>query len=141
MVMRYAASFPPAKQRVPKGNDTSKVEYAVNPAGSLSQQSIAELSALDNLDDAGAESRAGEDRDNHEATEEQLAAMRRLSPVRALRKRLGLSQQGFAEAYGIPVGTLRDWEQGRTRPDAASLSYLQVIGSGPETIRELLRRQ
>lgn len=125
---------------MPKGSDTSREKYEINPADKLSEQGIADLSALDSLDDADAESRAEEDLDNLQATEEQLAAMQKLSPVRALRKRLGLSQLGFAAAYGIPVGTLRDWEQGRTQPDAAASSYLRVIGNSPEAVRDLLHR-
>jgi putative transcriptional regulator len=49
-----------------------------------------------------------------------------------VRQRLGLSQVEFAARYHIPVGTLRDWEQGRVQPDSAALSYLRVIAREPE---------
>ena len=52
--------------------------------------------------------------------------------------RPGLSQPAFAEKYDIPVGTLRDWEQGRTRPDAAALAYLRVIEHEPEAVQRAL---
>ena len=42
-------------------------------------------------------------------------------------EKLGLSQAEFAERFQIPIGTLRDWEQHRTEPDQAALSYLKVI--------------
>jgi putative transcriptional regulator len=45
----------------------------------------------------------------------------------APRHRVGLSQPEFAERFQIPIGTLRDWEQHRTEPDQAALSYLKVI--------------
>ncbi len=51
-----------------------------------------------------------------------------------LRRRLGLSQADFAARYGIPIGTLRDWEQGRTRPDAAAVAYIRVIDAMPEAV-------
>lgn len=55
-------------------------------------------------------------------TAEQLARMRRVPDVRALRARLGMTQQQFAHAYRLPLGTVRDWEQGRTRPDPPALA-------------------
>ena len=67
------------------------------------------------------------DPDAKPLTKRQLAKMRRPSPVKRLRWKLGLSQAEFAERFGIPIGTLRDWEQHRTEPDRAALSYLKVI--------------
>jgi putative transcriptional regulator len=54
------------------------------------------------------------------------------------RKRLGLSQAAFAARYGIPVGTLRDWEQGRKLPDATALTYLRVIARAPDMVASAL---
>jgi putative transcriptional regulator len=51
---------------------------------------------------------------------------------------LGLTQEEFAERYRIPVGTLRDWEQRRKRPDAPARAYLEVISRDPERVAELL---
>src|SRR5215472_8762882 len=53
-------------------------------------------------------------------TEEELAKMglKKIVNPKRLRERLGLTQEEFAARYHIPVGTLRDWEQGRKRPDA-----------------------
>jgi putative transcriptional regulator len=42
---------------------------------------------------------------------ESLARMRRVSPVKVLRQRLGMTQVEFAEAFRLPISTLRDWEQ------------------------------
>ena len=60
--------------------------------------------------------------------------------VKKLRERLGMTQEAFAEAYRIPVGTLRDWEQRRKIPDAPARAYLTVIARNPEAVAELLRR-
>ena len=58
--------------------------------------------------------------------------------VRGVRKRLGLSQAAFAARYRIPIGTLRDWEQSRKRPDATAQAYLRVIAREPETVARAL---
>jgi putative transcriptional regulator len=58
--------------------------------------------------------------------------------VRAIRSRLGMTQVAFAATFGFPLTTLRDWEQGRTRPDTATRSYLIVIEQRPEAVREAL---
>jgi putative transcriptional regulator len=71
-------------------------------------------------------------------TADQLARMRRVPDVKALRTRLGMTQEQFAHAYRLPVGTVRDWEQGRTRPDAPALALLAVIEREPEAARRAL---
>jgi len=71
---------------------------------------------------------------------EELAKMRRVSPVKALRQRLGMTQVEFAEAFGLPISTLRDWEQRRSTPDAPARALLRAIEREPETMRRLLAR-
>ena len=78
------------------------------------------------------------DPDNPPLTEVQLAGMKRISPAKALRFRLSLSQQEFAARYQIPIGTLRDWEQHRSEPDAPARAYLKVIAADPEWVAEKL---
>jgi putative transcriptional regulator len=51
---------------------------------------------------------------------------------------LKLSQEEFAARFNIPLGTLRDWEQGRKDPDAAARAYLMVIGRNPKAVSEAL---
>lgn len=58
--------------------------------------------------------------------------------VRAIRKRLGLSQSEFARRFGFGVATVRDWEQGRYQPDQAARSYLLVIEREPEVVGRAL---
>jgi len=71
-------------------------------------------------------------------TAEQLARMRRVPDIKVLRARLGMTQEQFASAYRLPVGTVRDWEQGRTRPDAPALALLAVIEREPDVARRAL---
>jgi putative transcriptional regulator len=60
--------------------------------------------------------------------------------VRALRTRLGLSQEEFARTYAIPLDTLRKWEQRTRKPDQASRVYLTTIWREPKTIERLLTK-
>lgn len=55
--------------------------------------------------------------------------------VRAIRARLKLTQPAFAKRFGLPVGTVRDWEQGRTVPDQAARVLLRVIERDPEAVQ------
>ena len=64
---------------------------------------------------------------------------KRTPQVRIIRRALGLSQEEFATRFHIPLGTLRDWEQGRKAPDAAARAYLVVIGRNPSAVAEALR--
>lgn len=71
-------------------------------------------------------------------TAEQLAEFRPRPLARRVRQALGLSQDAFAERYGIPAATLRDWEQGRREPDTAAASYLTAIQADPEGVARAL---
>jgi putative transcriptional regulator len=65
-----------------------------------------------------------------------------LSPridVRELRRQMGLSQAQFATRFGLPPGTLRNWEQGRATPDAPTQVLLAVIARHPEAVEDSLR--
>src|SRR5580765_6895832 len=59
--------------------------------------------------------------------------------VRAVRTRMGLSQAQFATKFGFPPATLRNWEQGRARPDAPTRVLLAVIEKHPEAVEDVLR--
>jgi putative transcriptional regulator len=56
----------------------------------------------------------------------------------AVRRRLGLSQAAFAGMFGVSVWTLRNWEQGRRRPDGPARALLRVIDREPEAARRAL---
>jgi len=60
------------------------------------------------------------------------------SLARRTRQATGLSQAAFAERYGIPAASLRDWEQGRRSPDSATKSYLRVIAKLPDDVAHAL---
>jgi putative transcriptional regulator len=56
--------------------------------------------------------------------------------VRAIRRKLRMSQTSFASAYRIPLATLKNWEQGRRKPDAPAAAYLRAILRRPKAVRE-----
>ena len=56
--------------------------------------------------------------------------------VAALRRFVGLSQSQFAQAMGISVHTLRNWEQGRRKPDGPAIGLLRIAARHPRIIRE-----
>ena len=58
--------------------------------------------------------------------------------VRAIRKRLGLSQASFSARFGLSLHTLRNWEQGKRTPDPAARAYLKVIEKAPDVVTEIL---
>lgn len=57
---------------------------------------------------------------------------------RTVRRRLGMSQAAFAAMFGVSVWTLRNWEQGRRRPDGPARALLRVIDREPEAARRAL---
>ena len=59
--------------------------------------------------------------------------------MRTLRRALGLTQEEFASRFRIPLGTLRDWEQGRTAPDQPVRAYLKVIARDPDGVFRALQ--
>jgi putative transcriptional regulator len=64
--------------------------------------------------------------------------MKRTPKVKLIRRALGLTQEEFAGRFHIPLGTLRDWEQGAAAPDQSTRAYLTVIARDPEAVRKAL---
>ena len=54
--------------------------------------------------------------------------------ISALRKRLKLSRQKFADLFGLDIRAVQDWEQGRRRPDRAARVLLTVIDHNPDAV-------
>lgn len=58
--------------------------------------------------------------------------------VKAIRGRTGLSQVAFARRFGFSPDAVRDWEQGRRRPEQAARTLLLVIDKEPEAVDRVL---
>jgi putative transcriptional regulator len=78
------------------------------------------------------------DPDARPLTPADLKRLSRTPQIKAIRRALGLTQEEFAARYHIPLGTLRDWEQGRATPDQPTQAYLTVIARSPEGVQRAL---
>jgi putative transcriptional regulator len=87
---------------------------------------------------ATVESAARADRDAQPLTPSDLKRMKRTPQVKIIRRALALTQEEFAVRYQIPLGTLRDWEQGRAEPDRPTQAYLKIIARDPDRVERLL---
>jgi putative transcriptional regulator len=79
------------------------------------------------------------DPDAQPLTAESIARLRPTPRTKTLRRALGLTQEEFAGRYQIPLGTLRDWEQGRAEPDQPARAYLKAIAGDPEAVQRALQ--
>ena len=78
------------------------------------------------------------DLDAQPLTEADLRRMRRTPQAKIIRRALDLTQEEFAARYRIPLGTLRDWEQGRAEPDQPTRAYLTLIARDPDRVNRIL---
>lgn len=90
------------------------------------------------MTDEAVEKAARSDRDALPLSEADIKRMKRTPQAKIIRRALELTQEDFAARYHIPLGTLRDWEQGRTEPDQPARAYLTLIARAPEHIDRLL---
>jgi putative transcriptional regulator len=91
------------------------------------------------MTDEEVEAAAWADPDARPFTPEEQAKAKRVPRIKTLRRALRLTQEEFAARYKIPLGTLRDWEQGRSEPDQPARAYLHVIAHDPEGVRRALQ--
>jgi putative transcriptional regulator len=78
------------------------------------------------------------DRDARPLSDTDLRRLRRTPQAKIIRRALDLTQEEFAARYHIPLGTLRDWEQGRAEPDQPTRAYLTLIARDPDHVNRTL---
>jgi putative transcriptional regulator len=93
---------------------------------------------LPQRDDAVLSAAALSDPDNPPRTPERERKLRRVPQVKVMRRALGLTQEEFAAHFQVPLGTLRDWEQGKSEPDSCARAYLKVIAKNPKAVTDAL---
>jgi putative transcriptional regulator len=81
---------------------------------------------------------ARSDPDAQPLTPQDMKRMKRIPRSKIIRMALRLTQVEFAARYHIPLGTLRDWEQGRVEPDRTARAYLTVIARDPKGVHRAL---
>lgn len=60
--------------------------------------------------------------------------------VQEIRNKLHLTQDSFSETYGLPVSTIRNWEQGTRKPEGAARILLNLIAQKPEFVAEEIKK-
>jgi putative transcriptional regulator len=98
------------------------------------RRSIVKPASPKAMTEAEALAAARGDPDNPPLTAQSLASLKPVARARTLRRALSLTQEEFASRYHIPLGALRDWEQGRSQPDQPARAYLAVIARDPEHV-------
>lgn len=93
---------------------------------------------FDAMSEAQRHTAALRDPDAMPLTPADFKRMKRTPQVKLIRRALGLTQAEFAGRFRIPLGTLRDWEQGAAAPDQSVRAYLTVIARDPEAVRKAL---
>jgi putative transcriptional regulator len=78
------------------------------------------------------------DPDAQPLTPERLARMKQTPRLKVIRRALGLTQEEFAARFQIPLGTLRDWEQGAAQPDQTARAYLRAIAGDAAAVQRAL---
>lgn len=81
---------------------------------------------------------AAADPDARPMTDAEWRAARKVPRAKTVRRALGLTQEEFAERFQIPIGTLRDWEQGRVEPDQAAQAYIRAIAGDAAAVQRAL---
>lgn len=94
--------------------------------------------ALARLSDDKIDRAAASDPDNPPVSDDELSTFRTLPNPKDIRKRLNLTQEEFAQQFHLRLGTIRDWEQGKKRPDSAAMVLLRVIEAEPEAVLRAL---
>ncbi|MEO5332796.1 MAG: helix-turn-helix domain-containing protein [Magnetococcus sp. YQC-5] len=59
--------------------------------------------------------------------------------VKRIRNRVNLTQEEFAEKFGFPVSTIRNWEQGRRQPEGAARTLLKMISCKPDLVYQIMQ--
>ena len=95
-------------------------------------------SRADAMTSADIHAAALSDPDAQPLTPDRLATIKPVPRTRFLRRALGLTQEAFATRFQIPLGTLRDWEQGAAQPDQTARAYLRAIAGDPEAVQRAL---
>jgi putative transcriptional regulator len=103
-------------------------------------ESRTDWARLEAMTEEEIEANALADPDNPPLTDEELARMRRMPHPKRIREKLKLTQEEFSDRFEIPLGTLRDWEQGVSLPDRSARTLLRIIEQDPEGVVRALEK-
>ena len=97
-----------------------------------------EWSRLDSMTDEERHAAALADPDAQPLTDADMDRMKQTPRLKIIRRALGLTQEEFSIRFQIPLGTLRDWEQGAAQPDQAARAYLKAIAGDAHAVQQAL---
>ena len=92
-----------------------------------------------NMTEEEIEAGALSDPDNPPLSDRELKRFRPMPRLKEIRKRLHMTQEQFADNFSLPLGTVRDWEQGIKQPDTAARVLLYVIAKNPAAVLQALQ--
>jgi DNA-binding transcriptional regulator YiaG len=103
-----------------------------------------DLCRIKKMNEAELEANALKDEDNLPLTKKQLMKFKPVYPakkvdVKAIREKLKLSQEKFAQYFGVSVRTLQDWEQHRHEPSHTARNFLLVVAKEPQAVQRALK--
>jgi putative transcriptional regulator len=110
----------------------------MNDADTTTKTGKHDWSRADAMTEADVHAAAMKDPDARPITDDEFARARRVPRAKTLRRALGLTQEEFAARYQIPLGTLRDWEQGKSEPDQTARAYLRAIAGDAAAVQNAL---
>lgn len=98
---------------------------------------------LRNMTEEELEAAVASDPDTFFLTEEEMKGFRRVHPVevinvKSVRENIKMTQEQFADYFGVKVRTIQEWEQHRRTPSATARNFLKVIWRFPKIVREAL---
>jgi putative transcriptional regulator len=111
---------------------------ADNTTKTTAKPSKHDWSRFDAMSQAQRHAAATRDSNGKPLTPADFKRMKRTPQVKLIRRALGLTQEEFSGRFHIPLGTLRDWEQGAVVPDQSARAYLTVIAHDPEAVSKAL---
>ena len=106
--------------------------------GNTTTKARRDWSRADAMSDEQIHRAALADPDAQPLSEQRLAKMRQIPRAQTIRRALRLTQEEFSARFRIPLGTLRDWEQGRAEPDQTARAYLRAIAGDAAAVHRAL---
>jgi putative transcriptional regulator len=111
----------------------------MNDADTTMKTTKFDWSRADAMTDEQVHAAALKDPDARPMTDAEWDAAPKVPRAKTLRRALGLTQEEFAARFQIPLGTLRDWEQGKSEPDQSARAYLRAIAGDATAVERALQ--
>lgn len=111
----------------------------MNDADTTTKTAKFDWREFDAMTDEEVHAAASTDPDARPMTDAEWDAAPKVPRARIIRRALGLTQEEFAARFQIPLGTLRDWEQGKAEPDQSARAYLRAIAGDAAAVQRALQ--